>query len=59
MDDHAITGMASGLAEASTAEPDSINAAAQPIADQLAKAVLSAEAASAPQDSAAKVSLSF
>ncbi|EIE27464.1 hypothetical protein COCSUDRAFT_55471 [Coccomyxa subellipsoidea C-169] len=43
-----------GLAEASTAEPDSLNAAAQPIADQLAKAVLSAEAASAPQDSAAK-----
>jgi hypothetical protein len=52
---NAIAGMASGLVESSTAEPESRIGAALQIADELAKAVLSAEASSLALDSTAKV----
>ena len=53
-----IAGMASGLAEISTAKPDSRTEAAQQVADELGKAVLSAEARSLAPDSTAKVNTS-
>lgn len=52
---NAIAGMASGLVELNASEPESRIGAALQIADELAKAVLSAEASSLALDSTAKV----